>query len=127
MVHVEEPDRIDADDRPELRAGVRLLAGEPRVRHVYAEPGAAADVLARWQEQLAGRATVLSRADAIAAGWFGPVQSRVEPRIGDVVVACTASNVVTRTGAEPVLSALTGQHGSLTEDELLIPLLSYRS
>jgi hypothetical protein len=127
MVHVEEPDRIDADDRPELLAGVRLLAGEPRVRHVYAEPGAADDVLAGWQEQLAGRATVLSRADAIAAGWFGPVQSRVEPRIGDVVAACTASNVVTRTGAEPVLSALTGQHGSLTEDELLIPLLSYRS
>ncbi len=127
MVHVEEADRTDADEQPELLAGVRLLAGEPRVRHVYAEPGAAADVLAGWQERLAGRATVLSRADAIAAGWFGPVQPRVEPRIGDVVAACTGSNVVTRTGCEPVLSALTGQHGSLTEDELLIPLLTHVS
>ncbi|HST63875.1 MAG TPA: alkaline phosphatase family protein [Mycobacteriales bacterium] len=123
MVHVDEADRIDADERPDLLDGVRLLAGEPRVRHVYAEPGAAADVLAGWREQLAGRATVLSRAEAIAAGWFGPVQPRVEPRIGDVVVACTGSTIVTRTEAEPVLSALTGQHGALTEDELLIPLL----
>jgi Type I phosphodiesterase / nucleotide pyrophosphatase len=126
MVHVDEPDRIDADDRPELGEGVRLLAGEPRVRHVYAEPGAAAGVLARWQETLGGRATVLSRADAIAAGWFGPVQPRVEPRIGDVVAACTGTTVVTRTGSEPVLSALTGQHGGLTEDEALVPLLRSR-
>jgi hypothetical protein len=127
MVHVDEPDRIDADERPELLAGVRLLTGEPRVRHVHAEPGAAADVLAGWRETLAGRATVLSRAEAIEAGWFGPVQPRVEHRIGDVVAACTGSAVITRTGSEPVLSALTGQHGSLTADELLIPLLSFQS
>lgn len=126
MVHVDEPDRIDADERPELLAGVRLLTGEPRVRHVHAEPGAAADVLARWRAELAGRATVLSRAEAIAAGWFGPVQPRVEPRIGDVVAACTGTAVITRVKTEPVLSALTGQHGSLTADELLIPLLRTR-
>ncbi|HEY6747988.1 MAG TPA: alkaline phosphatase family protein [Mycobacteriales bacterium] len=126
MVHVEELDRIDADHRPGLTEGVRLLAGEPRVRHAYAEPGAAAGVLARWQEELAGRATVLSRADAIEAGWFGPVQPRVEPRIGDVVAACTGTTAITRMEAEPVLSTLTGQHGALTADELLVPLLRSR-
>ena len=126
MVHVDEPDRIDADETPGLLDGVRLLAGEPRVRHVYAEPGAGADVLAGWRDQLAGRATVLSRADAIAAGWFGPVQPRVEHRIGDVVAACTGTSAITRMEAEPVLSSLTGQHGSLTDDELSIPLLRAR-
>ena len=82
-------------------------------------------MLATWREQLGSRATVLSRAEAIEAGWFGHVTSRVEPRIGDVVAACTGTTAITRPAAEPVLSELTGQHGSLTEDELLIPLLTY--
>jgi hypothetical protein len=127
MVQVDESDRIDVDHDDGLLAGVRLLAGEPRARHVYAEPGAAADVLATWRERLGDRATVLSRAEAVDAGWFGHVAGRVEPRIGDVVAACTGTTVITRAATEPVLSELVGQHGALTEDELLIPLLTYRS
>ena len=45
----ERPDRRRSRC-PELRHGVALLGGEPRARHVYAAPGAAADVLAAWQE-----------------------------------------------------------------------------
>jgi Type I phosphodiesterase / nucleotide pyrophosphatase len=127
MIGTEGVDRIDADQRPELTDGVRLLAGEPRVRHVYARRGAAAGVLATWRGHLGERATVLSRAEAIAAGWFGPVDPRVEHRIGDVVAACTGTTVIVRTEGEPVLSDLVGQHGSLTPDELLIPLLTYRA
>jgi predicted AlkP superfamily pyrophosphatase or phosphodiesterase len=127
MVGVDETDRINVDDGVDLLDGVRLLAGEPRARHVYAEAGAAADVLAAWRERLGARATVLSRAEAVEAGWFGHVTSRVEPRIGDVVAACTGTTAITRPATEPVLSELTGQHGSLTEDELLIPLLTYVS
>jgi hypothetical protein len=123
MVQVGTADRFDADG---LLDGVRLLAGEPRARHVYAEPGAAADVLATWREALGSRATVLPRAEAIGAGWFGHVQARVEPRIGDVVAACTGTAVITRPDTEPVLSELVGQHGSLTDDEMLIPLLTYQ-
>jgi hypothetical protein len=54
------------------------------------------------------------------------VQARIEPRIGDVVAACTGTTVITRPETEPVLSELIGQHGSLTEDELLIPLLTHQ-
>jgi Type I phosphodiesterase / nucleotide pyrophosphatase len=128
MVQVDESDRVDLDGgAEELLDGVRLVAGEPRARHVYAEPGAAADVLATWRERLGDRATVRSRAEAVESGWFGRVVSRVEPRIGDVVAACTGTTVITRPATEPVLSELVGQHGSLTEDELLIPLLTYQS
>jgi len=39
-------DTVDADaEGSPLREGVRALAGEPRMRHVHALPGAAADVL----------------------------------------------------------------------------------
>ena len=122
MVHVDPSDRVDADD---LMDGVRLLAGEPRARHVYAVPGAEADVLATWRDRLGERATVLTRAEAVEAGWFGHVRSRVESRIGDVVAACAGTTVVTRPDVEPVLSELIGQHGSLTAEEMLIPLLMF--
>src|SRR5260221_505893 len=55
MVDVPPQDRVDADAVPGLRAGVALLGGEPRARHVYARPGAAADVLAAWRENLGHR------------------------------------------------------------------------
>ena len=90
----------------------------------YAEPGAAADVLAAWREVLGHRAWVVSRDEAIAEGWFGPVDPRVVPRIGDVVAASTATSAIVATRAEPLESALIGMHGSLTLAEQAVPLLT---
>lgn len=127
MVAVPEADRVDLDADPRLLAGVRLLGGEARARHVYAEPGAAADVLAAWREVLGDRAWVLSRAEAVAAGWFGPaVAEHALPRIGDVVAAARGTTALVRLGVEPTVSRLVGQHGSLTPDEQHIPLLTYQ-
>ncbi|HEY4004791.1 MAG TPA: alkaline phosphatase family protein [Pseudonocardia sp.] len=127
MVTVAARERVDADSDDALRAGVRLLGGDPRARHVYAEPGAAADVLAAWSERLGRRAWVRSGEQAISEGWFGPVQSpAARGRIGDVVVAMRGAAAVTRTRAEPLLSTLEGQHGSLTAAEQHIPLLLAR-
>jgi hypothetical protein len=124
MVDVPLQDRIDADTVPGLRTGVALLGGEPRARHVYAEPGAAADVLAAWREILGPRAWVVSRDDAIAEGWFGPVNPRVAARIGDVVAAPAGAYAIVATQAEPRESLLIGMHGSLTPSDQLVPLLS---
>lgn len=66
-------ERIDLDTDPRLSAGVRVVAGEPRVRYLHTEPGAATDVIAAWTELLDGKAEVLSRDNAVAAGLFGPV------------------------------------------------------
>lgn len=121
---VEVDDRVDFDSDARLQEGVRLLGGEARVRHVHTSAGAAEDVRARWAEALGERAWVVSRDEAIGAGWFGPrVAEHVHPRIGDVVVACRESFAVVRSVVEPRASALIGQHGSLTADEQLIPLL----
>jgi Type I phosphodiesterase / nucleotide pyrophosphatase len=124
MVDVPEQDRVDADELPALRAGVALLGGEPRARHVYTEPGAAGDVLTTWREILGPRAWVASRDEAIADGWFGPVAPAMEPRIGDVIMAPAGPSAVVATQAEPRESALVGMHGSLTSADQLVPLLS---
>jgi hypothetical protein len=126
MVDVGQADRIDVDSQPGMRDGVTVLGGEPRARHVYTRPGAAADVLAAWREALSGAAWVASRAEAIADGWFGPVSPAMADRIGDVVVACTGSRAVVATRTEPRETALTGMHGSLAAADQLVPMLSYR-
>jgi hypothetical protein len=125
MVDVSSAHRVDVDATAELRKGVALLGGEPRARHVYAEPGAAGDVLAAWREVLGDRARVVSRDEAISDGWFGPVDPRVTARIGDVVAAAAGGTGIVATQAEPLESALVGMHGSLTAAEQLVPLLAH--
>jgi hypothetical protein len=124
MTDVSAQDRIDADAEPALREGVALLGGDARARYVYAEPGAAADVLAAWREVLGLRAWVASREQAIAEGWFGPVDPAFAPRIGDVVAAPAGSAAIVATQAEPRESRLIGMHGSLTPSDQLVPLLT---
>ncbi|MEO3753940.1 nucleotide pyrophosphatase/phosphodiesterase family protein [Streptomyces sp. B6B3] len=123
--------RFDFDEDWELRAGVARLGGEGRARHVYAVPGAAADVHAVWREVLADHAWVVTRDEAIELGWFGPpgagVEPRVHGRIGDVVVAMTGTSAVVATSTEPKESALVGMHGSVTPAEQLVPLLEVRT
>jgi hypothetical protein len=125
MVDVGAADRIDADAVAELRDGVAILGGEPRARHVYAKAGAAADVLDSWRETLGSSAWVASRDEAVAEGWFGPVDPGLADRIGDVVAACAGSTAVVATRAEPRETALLGMHGSLTASDQLVPLLVY--
>jgi hypothetical protein len=124
MVDVAPQDRVDVDTVPGLRDGVTLLGGEPRARHVYTAPGAAADVLATWREVLGHRAWVVSRDEAIVEGWFGPVDPRLAPRIGDVVAAPAGPYAIVASKAEPRESGLFGMHGSLTPADQLVPLLS---
>ncbi|MEU5427260.1 nucleotide pyrophosphatase/phosphodiesterase family protein [Streptomyces olivoreticuli] len=123
--------RIDFDEDWELRAGVALLGGEARARHVYAVPGAAADVLAVWREVLGEQMWVAGRDEAIEAGWFGRpgdgVDARVHGRIGDVVAAARDDIAVVATETEPNESAMVGLHGSMTPVEQLVPLLEVRS
>jgi Type I phosphodiesterase / nucleotide pyrophosphatase len=124
MTDVPRADRIDVDAMSDLRDGVALLGGEPRARHLYCRPGAAGDVLRTWAEVLGDRAWVASKEQAIADGWFGPVDGAISARIGDVLVAPSGPAAVVATKAEPRESALAGMHGSLTQADQLVPLLA---
>jgi hypothetical protein len=115
--------RIDVDRDLVLRDGLALMGGEARFRHLYCRNGAVADVVATWRSVLAERADVLTRDEAMARGWFGQVEPLVLPRIGDVVVACRADHAVVSTVDFGYEASLIGLHGSLTADEMLIPLL----
>jgi hypothetical protein len=125
MVDVPHHQRIDLAHDPDLARGVRHSGGEPRCPQLYCEPGQGDAVAQRWAARLAGRADVLTRADAVRLGLFGLVAPEVLPRIGDVVVACRPGlAVVDSRHQRPQLLALIGLHGSLTPAESLVPLLS---
>lgn len=123
MVDSPAASRLELDHLPELRRGVALVGGEARFRHLYVKPGALDDVLAAWRAELGDRATVLSREEAVARGWFGEVEQRVSGRLGDVVVACHDDVAVFSTRDFPREQQMIGLHGSLTRDEMEIPIL----
>jgi len=127
MIDIAPEDRVDFDEDAELRAGVVLLGGEGRARHVYAVDGAAADVFTVWSEVLGEQMWIATRDQAIEAGWFGPqVDERVYGRIGDVVAAAKEDMAVIASRREPGESAMVGLHGSMTPVEQLVPLLEVR-
>ncbi|WP_094289814.1 alkaline phosphatase family protein [Mycobacterium lehmannii] len=124
MVEVSPGDTVDVDATPALHDGVEAVAGEARARHVYIEDGSHGDVLDAWRAVLGERAWVLSREQAIEAGWFGPqVSDEVRPRIGDIVAAARDTAAIVRRTTEPLESSLIGHHGSLTFAEQTVPLL----
>lgn len=115
--------RVLAADDP-LWHGVRHVAGEPRcLQLALDDPSQAGVVRDRWLEAEGARSWVATRAEAIEAGWFGPVDDTVLPRIGDVLVAARGSVAYydART-ATPSALAMVGQHGSLSPEETQVPL-----
>lgn len=126
-INVPPESRVDLDSDPRLAEGIRVVAGEPRVRYLHTEPGAARDVQAAWGELLDGRATVYSREQAAATGMFGPLPAQHAERLGDVVVICSGDVAVLASAHEPPETArLVGFHGGGTAAEMDIPLIVFR-
>jgi len=121
MVDLPLENRFDLDAEPELRQDVVLVAGEARFRHLYTRTGAERDVAERWRAIVGDRAIVATQ-DA-TDGWFGPISPEVRGRIGDVVVASLGDFAVFSSVDFSLEMLMSGFHGSVTEDELRIPLL----
>jgi hypothetical protein len=119
--------RFDLDTDARLRAGVALVAGEPRVRYLHVVPGATEDVIAAWKSVLGSAAWIGTRDEAVAAGWYGPVAPEHLPRIGDVVAVCEDDYAVLASASEPsTIASLVAFHGSYTPVEMAVPLLVVR-
>ena len=110
-----------------LHPMVDTYGGDGRFRYLYARRGAFPDLLAAAREEVGHQAWVMSRDELLEGGWLGPgpVRSAVRRRIGDVVLAAREPvgfidpNFPRETG-------LIAGHGSLTPDEMLVPLLGGR-
>jgi hypothetical protein len=127
VLDVGERGRIVFGGQAALVDGVRHVAGEPRCLQLHFEPDASdavrAATLDAWRSAESDRAWVVTREEAVEAGWFGPVDPLVAPRIGDVLVAARKGVVWydgRSTGGQA--GSMIGQHGSWSSDETQVPL-----
>jgi hypothetical protein len=73
---------------------------------------------------MTGRATVLTREQAIDEGWFGAVRGEIVPRIGDLIVNMGEGFAVVHSGLmRPEVIRLFGLHGSTSDAEIAIPVI----
>lgn len=122
MVDVPRHRHILLQEGDDLLDGVRLIGGEPRMLHLYAEEGRADDVLANWRAAESGRAWVMSRRET--AQLFAKIAPEVQSRIGDVLVAARAAVAYYDDRLpDKAPQKMVGQHGSLTPEERVVPLL----
>ncbi len=118
MFDTDAAHRRAIDDSPFLRRGVRCIAGEPRLRHVYFDDPVDDTVLDIWRTELGDFADILTRTEAEPL--FGAIAPGVEERIGDLVCVARDRWVLTSHG-DPRVSGFPGQHGALSDAERLIP------
>lgn len=124
MVDVPAHRHVLLADGDSLVDEVASVAGEPRMLHLYAEPGAEDRVAERWRASEAGRSWVVTRGEAVSAGLFGAVHPEVEARIGDVLVAARGDVAYYDDRlADKKAQRMIGQHGSLTDQERIVPLV----
>ena len=124
MVDVPNHRKFDVDAIPGLRQGVTLIGGEARLRYLYCEPDLADNVVRRWRSTISeDDATIVTFEEAQALGWYGPVDDRIRPRFGDVVVASLKDFAIMSSVDNLHEFKLVGCHGSITEAETRIPLL----
>jgi hypothetical protein len=123
QVHLEPESWIEID---ELHPMLAAQAGDARFRYLHARKGMAPDLLAAAHERLDGVAWVLSRRELLEAGWLGTGATGTVPgRIGDVVLAAREP-VAFVDPALPRERQLRSAHGSLTPEEMYVPLRSAR-
>lgn len=124
MIDVPRHRQILLEEGDALLDDIELIGGEPRMLHLYTARGTAEQVRDRWRAAEGSRSWVLSRDEAIAAGLFGPVDEEVRDRIGDVLVAArSAIAYYDDRLADKGPQNMVGQHGSLTNEERVVPLI----
>ena len=122
MVDIPPTHQIVAEDEPELMAGVSALAGEGRFRQLYVDDDQPERVADRWQDRLGDlrvgadprrghRRRLVRRRSTIE------LLERYGPRPGG-----HAGRLGRDDPAVPRELTLIGMHGSLTPDEMLVPL-----
>lgn len=111
----------------ELLAAIAHVAGEPRCLQLHLAgaaraEGVTADAVAdAWRSWLGDAAWVATRQQVIDSGWLGAVHPEVAPRLGDVFVAARGRRAL-YVDEHDTARGMVGQHGSLTPDELRVPL-----
>jgi hypothetical protein len=112
------------DALPGLRRRLFLpLSGQDRAPYFYARQSEA-ELLRAALAPLEDEFRILSGCEALNSGWFGSANraSPIRDRVGDWIAIARGGAQLTAGRVDAAHSV--GRHGSLTEDEMLVPLLA---
>lgn len=125
MINVEEKIILGQDN--DLLTDVAVIAGEPRMRHLYLSADSANaenEVISRWQSAIGSKVTLHTRQSAITAGLFGPnVSLDASERAGDVIAIAQGNVVLLDPERADKEGAMIGHHGGDSVIESSVPLL----
>jgi len=117
---------VHLSDHPTLSEMLLLPpSGEARSSYLYVRPGQTERVADYVAEHLADQFLLLETEAAISAGLFGGsgVSPSVRGRLGDYVLLARRESSLVPIGEK---AAYRGHHGSLTPEEMLVPLVMAR-
>jgi predicted AlkP superfamily pyrophosphatase or phosphodiesterase len=125
MINVEE--KVILGKENELLTDIAVIAGEPRMRHLYLSTESASaekEVISRWESELGSKVTMHTRKSAITAGLFGPnVSLDASERAGDVIAIAQGNLVLLDPERADKEGAMIGHHGGDSVIESAVPLL----
>ena len=131
LLVVSDHGQVDVGDHvvslaPDVVAPTAFLSGEGRFRWLHARPGAEGELADAAHRHYDDVAWVRTRDEAVAQGWFGgELAPHVARRLGDVVIA-PRDRIAILDPADPGEQWMRCRHGSLTTEEMLVPLLAAR-
>jgi hypothetical protein len=124
MINVEE--KIILGEGNNLLENVTLIGGEARARHIYLREGSVPETAAMWTEYFGENVEIFTKADAVQL--FGAVITADSlDRMGDLIAVPKRGIVLLDPAIASKETLMVGHHGGFTQDEVLIPLLSYRT
>ena len=124
--------QVDVGDRvikphPEVLSMVQLQSGEARFRWLHAIPGAENELLDAATRHHGDVAWVVPRDEMIRDQWFGPKVCDVAlQRLGDVALVAR-EDIAFDDPADSGPFDLIARHGSMTQAEVLVPLLAVQA
>lgn len=119
MVDTSVQYRIDLADHPALTNGLQLIAGEGRSVHIHCEPDRL-DLLDTWEAYIAERGSLV-RKDDLASVLGGHAGAAL---VGDGLLLMHENWVCVDSRVQSSgMVNLIGVHGSITEDEMAIPII----
>jgi len=106
--------------------GLRSVGGDPRVLFLYFDSEPEENVREKIQSFLGKNAYVATKEELIEAGWFGETSDFSAERMPQLfVVGTTKAAFYHRDFAKKKSLEMIGQHGSISPEELSVPLLRF--
>ena len=124
MVATQKSGLYDLRNHPELAQLLHILpTGEHRFMYLFIRPGKEGQVRDYFERTWPGQFTFIDPEEAVAKGLFGPGKPHPHlfDRLGDLIVAAREDAYLWWAEKE---NPLIGQHGGLSAEEMIVPLLS---